>query len=343
MEKYVSYPLENTLYTAQEAQLYSSTRTSGVYSSERELRVTSNSDMTVTVTQGRAWIKPSMFTGFVFGSMEDVILPISNADTQFKRIDLVVAGFSATDNMTTIYIKEGIPSASPVKPTVTRDEATFELGLAFVEVNAGTTGIQPSQIIDLRLDETYCGLMADGVTRIPTQSLEDEFRDWFNNLQANLEGDVATNLVNRINQLEIELDDTRTSLEAEISSFGTPIFKYKVPEAWYFIGTQSVDFPLGQRVSDGQKGVVLVWGGYDPATKQIKDYWYQHCFIAKEFINGFAGKRSLFNLVKDNTGGPVIKSAYISNDRITGHNDNGSTTIQGGNNKYLILREIYII
>ena len=340
MAKYVSYPLENTVYTASDAQVYSSTRTSGVYSADDELRTVSNSNMTVTVLQGRAWIKPSLFSGFVFGSMEDVTLNISNSDSLHGRIDLVVVGYNSGENTTSIYIKKGNASTSPIAPSITRNDFVYELGIAMINIPAGTVAIQPGQIADLRLNESYCGLMRDGVTSIPTQGLYNEFMDWFNHLQNELNENQAVNLQNQIDDLEISLNDTNIKLNNTFKPY--KVQKVNGDNGWYVSDTQTIT--LAMNMKDTQKGIVLVWSGYNPDTSTTQDFYYEYTFIPKEVLTSLGeGKNSIIGLVKDRGGAPITKTLYFRNANITGHADNASTTVNGGNNRWKVLRQIYFI
>jgi hypothetical protein len=59
-----------------------------------------------------------------------------------------------------------------------------EIYVAAVQIRAGVTSILTSDITDLRLNETYCGIMRDVVTGIPTQQLANQWTNWMANFTA---------------------------------------------------------------------------------------------------------------------------------------------------------------
>jgi len=57
-----------------------------------------------------------------------------------------------------------------------------EIYAAIIMVRAGATSILPTDITDLRLNETYCGIMRDGVTGIPTAQLQAQVQELIDQL-----------------------------------------------------------------------------------------------------------------------------------------------------------------
>ena len=106
--------------------------------------------------------------------LNDAAVPISIpiADGVLDRVDRIVLQFSKTANATSIVLKSGTPSAAAVAPAIVQTETVYELGLYTVSVPAGSTTILASHVTDTRMDETVCGLMRDGVTGIPTATLQ---------------------------------------------------------------------------------------------------------------------------------------------------------------------------
>ena len=98
-------------------------------------------------------------------------------------------------------------------------------------------------IQDLRLEEIYCGLTVDTLTRVPTQELYDQFqsfyeriqkenedtqyangekfRKWFESLEETLQGEVATALAGRILSLENMLLDNHIYTELQVDADNT--------------------------------------------------------------------------------------------------------------------------
>lgn len=182
-----SYPFDNVEYLAEDAQLFHSTRTNGVFSGDGHYAVTAGTGMQVIVGTGIAWMKLSDFGGAVAGNKEPVTLSVSTAPATFPRIDRIVIRHDYVLNSTLLAIKTGTQAPSPVAPPIVRDASMFEMAIADVRVNAGVLSIINGNIIDQRLNENVCGIMRDGVTGIPTQTLYDTWSSWFNALRLNAE------------------------------------------------------------------------------------------------------------------------------------------------------------
>lgn len=172
----VTYPLNNIEYGAEDAELYNCTRTSGVFSADGNLDASAVSgELAVVISSGIAWINNDSFCGKVVGVKDDEKLTLAAPDVGLNRIDRIVLRFSAANNDTTLAVLTGTPSSKPAAPDITQTAAIYELGLYEVLIEPGATEIDPANITDTRLDESVCGLMADGVTRIPTAVLQSQF------------------------------------------------------------------------------------------------------------------------------------------------------------------------
>lgn len=181
-----SFPLENTAYTAEDAQLWFATRTSGVYAGNH-LGVTANGTMDVTLGKGIAWLHYADFAGCVYGNTAGKALTVELADAQYKRIDRVCIRLEMLNNKCYAYVKKGTAAASPVAPALQRDAAAYEISVAQIAVASGATAINAGNITDERLNETVCGLMRDGVTGIDTSVLQSQFNAMLGELEDNLQ------------------------------------------------------------------------------------------------------------------------------------------------------------
>ena len=167
----VTYPLNGITYTAEEAAGYHSARTSGVYCLDEDFKVSlSSGGKSVWISSGRAWVHPSRFTGYSIIMQWPVTLALSTPTLLCSRIDRVVLRFDRRARRSYLTVLKGMeifgdtPSSSAA-PQITRNEYVYDLCLAEIRYFAGTN-IIPS-LIDTRGDESLCGLMRDGVTRIP--------------------------------------------------------------------------------------------------------------------------------------------------------------------------------
>lgn len=181
-----SFPLENTAYTAEDAQLWFATRQSGVYAGTH-LGVTANGTMAVTLGTGIAWLHYADFAGCVYGNTVGKALTVELADAQYARIDRVCIRLEVLNNKCYAYVKKGTAAASPAAPALQRDASAYEISVAQIAVAAGATAINAGNITDERLDEAVCGLMRDGVTGIDTGVLQSQYNAILAELEANLQ------------------------------------------------------------------------------------------------------------------------------------------------------------
>ena len=93
------------------------------------------------------------------------------ADAQRPRIDRVVLRYDAAARKSYLLVLEGTPASTPTAPAISRTNLLYDLCLAQITRPAGSTAITAGNITDTRLDESLCGVMSDGVTRIPTDQL----------------------------------------------------------------------------------------------------------------------------------------------------------------------------
>lgn len=166
-----TYPLDGITYDAADAAGYNSARTSGVYSAEEDYTVTPGGGCTVKVSGGRAWVHPAQYVGYSIIKQEPDTLTLPLADAQRPRIDSVVLRYDAAARESYLLVLEGTPASTPTAPAISRTNLLYDLCLAQIIRPAGSTAITAGNITDTRLDESLCGVMSDGVTRIPTNQL----------------------------------------------------------------------------------------------------------------------------------------------------------------------------
>lgn len=118
--------------------------------------IPSGAGMSISVDTGFA-----VALGRYMKNTELYVIQVDGADSQ-ARIDLVVARLSTLQNERsfTLIVKKGTPALSPVAPTLIRNEAVYELGLAKINIASGTTSISSSMIEDTRKDEELCGFVS---------------------------------------------------------------------------------------------------------------------------------------------------------------------------------------
>ena len=175
-----TYPLNGPLYDAKDAAGYTATRTSGVYSADTDFAVSPAGGTSVTVSAGQGWVSPARFEGYSVIMREAETLTLPLADGQRPRIDRIVLRYDAAARKTSLLTLQGTPDSQPVAPGITRTALTYDLCLAEITRPAASDTITSANIRDTRLREDLCGVMRDGVTGIPTATLEAEARERLN-------------------------------------------------------------------------------------------------------------------------------------------------------------------
>ena len=212
-------------------------------STGQQVKQNTEADMFVLVQPGDSWIN-----GRMYRIVDDAKrLRIDPSDSATSRIDRIVVGADYANRTITAYVKKGSPASSPQAPELQRDTTKYEICLAEVTVAPGATQITQSAIKDTRLDNAVCGLVTGLVETIDTTTLYNQletwrlefmeqketqlaewiatfqknmndwktveqqaFVDWFNGIKGQLNGDIAGNLLNQIEELKA----TDTTLDA---------------------------------------------------------------------------------------------------------------------------------
>ena len=192
MSDIITYPENGITYDADDASGYLATRQSGVYSAEEDFAVSISGELSLTVSAGQAWVRPSRFKGRSIIMEQPTTLALTAADPVRTRIDRVVLRYDAAARQTRLQVLEGTPdSASPTAPAITRTALVYDLCLAEITRPAGSTAITAANLTDTRADETVCGVMRDGVTSIPTAQLIAQWRAAQADLETQLRAQLA--------------------------------------------------------------------------------------------------------------------------------------------------------
>ena len=173
----ITYPLNNIDYTAEDAELFHCTRTSGIWATNNFPISVTGTDNNISIGTGIAWIRNEPFSGKVVALKETVIRNLDVADGVYPRIDVVAIQFNANNNATDIVVKKGVPASNPVRPAISRTGAIYELYLCSIYRRVGATSITWDDVTDLRLDSSVCGLMADSVTKVDTDAINNQVRN----------------------------------------------------------------------------------------------------------------------------------------------------------------------
>ena len=155
-------------------------------------------------------------------------LAIQAADSNYDRIDTVVLRWNDNDSerICDLYIVEGTPAASPVRPALTRTESIWELGLADLFINKNSSAISNQRITDTRYETARCGVISE-ISEFDTTTLyqqvqadlagfkaseQADFITWFNDIKGQLSEDAAGNLQKQIGTLEALKTEVKSNL-----------------------------------------------------------------------------------------------------------------------------------
>lgn len=155
-------------------------------------------------------------------------LAIQAADSNYDRIDTVVLRWNDNDSerICDLYIVEGIPAASPLRPELTRTESIWELGLADLFINKNSSAISNQRITDTRYETARCGIIS-AISEFDTTTLyqqvqadlagfkaseQADFITWFDDIKGQLSEDAAGNLQKQIGTLESLKTEVKTNL-----------------------------------------------------------------------------------------------------------------------------------
>lgn len=127
----------------------------------------SSPNLTLYVSAGRAYIN-----GYWYVNTTDYTLTLAPTSASQARIDAVAVRLNLTTREINLALVAGTASANPVAPTPTRNDTTYELFIAYVNMPKNATEVQASYIEDKRSDTTVCGKLANQYTVVPLSDSE---------------------------------------------------------------------------------------------------------------------------------------------------------------------------
>ncbi|MFS0878261.1 hypothetical protein [Solibacillus isronensis] len=139
------------------------------------LQVVEGTSMRTVVKPGKGWIN-----GYFVVNTEDFIIQHDVAHASLPRIDSIVLQKNTAERAINIVVKKGRESSSPVSYFPVRDSDYYELVLADVRIEAGSTRISQSNITDQRLNNNLCGIVHGVVDQVDTSTIFNQYQSWFN-------------------------------------------------------------------------------------------------------------------------------------------------------------------
>jgi hypothetical protein len=217
------------------------------------LMVVAASNLTVNISPGRAWFNNTW-------TNNDALLPLTldPAEAILNRYDAIVLEVAPDERENRFKIVKGTPATNPIKPVMVKSGGIYQYPLAYIYVGKGVGSISQANISNA-VGTTECPFITGAMQQVTTNDIvaqwESEFNTWFDDLQAQLEGNVVTNLQNQINTKltanggdgkDVVVSFTEAATEAHIASgeklsvlFGKilKMFKGKAPNKHASTGT----------------------------------------------------------------------------------------------------------
>lgn len=169
---------------------------------------------------------------------DQTTLTLESADATYGRIDTVVLKLDDNDAARSceFAVVKGVASANPVRPTLTRNQSVWELGLADIKVPAQSTAVRNDRITDTRYESKRCGVISSisefdttGIYQQVQSDLTDlrddeqaAFDTWFKSVKNQLGADAAGKLLQLVEVERARIDalaslkDGSTTGDAEL-------------------------------------------------------------------------------------------------------------------------------
>lgn len=156
------FPLYDRSYTAEQLrEVLMTFFSNGVFAEEpNAFTVKADEGMAVTVSPGRCFVQ-----GDVGVERSDRTL-VFGASTSQPRYDTIVLRWDNNLDARSIdlYVKQGVASDRPSRPSLTRGETVYELGICDVFIPANSDSIANGRITDTRLETARCGIVTPFAT-----------------------------------------------------------------------------------------------------------------------------------------------------------------------------------
>ena len=171
---------------------------------------------TVIVGTGRAWFD---HTWTVNDSQYSIVLAEPNI--MLGRIDAIVLDIDRRSSVRKNSIKyiQGALASAPEHPVLIKEELHNQYPLAYITIQPGESAPVNQMYIENKVGTPDCPLVTGVLESMDsdmfTQQMEAKFEDWFEGIKSSLEGDIALNLQNQINNLKEKLNEQASLLPSD--------------------------------------------------------------------------------------------------------------------------------
>lgn len=112
---------------------------------------------------------------------------LAAADGILNRYDAIVLRWESASRDITLEVLQGTSATNPVKPTLTRNSASYEICLAYIYIAANASTITQANITDARPDSSVCGFINTLVDHIDTSELYAQYNTQFEELSTQMQ------------------------------------------------------------------------------------------------------------------------------------------------------------
>ncbi len=302
--------------------------------------VNASSGSTVTVGSGRAWFNHTWTYNDSPMQIDCKVAPVL-----IDRYDAIVLEINASSDVrkNSIKVIAGTEATSPTKPTMESREFVHQYPLAYILRKAGESAISQGNIENM-VGTSECPLCTGVLKTMTTDQIlaqwDAQFNTWFESAKGTLSGDVAGNLMVKIDAVEDKLnqDTLLHIMTASNSGAHNAIYRGKY---------------LGESVTAAQYAAISA-GTFDDLY--IGDYWtiggvnyriaafdyYLNCgdTACTDHHVVIVPDSCLYNAVMNRTntttGGYVGSAMYKSN------LEQAKTTIKSAFSGHVLKRRIYL-
>lgn len=185
MTELTCWPLDNKPYTSVALGAAYAARSRGVLNAD-SFTATTNGDNTITVGKGVGCIHVSeQWAAFPLNE-GDVLLTFADADGVYPRWDVIALVYDKNANTAGLEVRTGLAAETPALPALRRNDDYDEIFLYRVTRPVGATKITADNVVDLRLDNTVCGLMRDTIDAIDTSVMQAAFKAFLAQIETEL-------------------------------------------------------------------------------------------------------------------------------------------------------------
>nr|DAO60833.1 MAG TPA: Receptor Binding Protein [Caudoviricetes sp.] len=148
---------------------------------------TTNGDNTITVGKGVGCIHiTEQWAAFPLNE-GDVLLTFADADGVYPRWDVIALVYDKNANTAGLEVRTGLAAETPALPALRRNDDYDEIFLYRVTRPVGATKITADNVVDLRIDNAYCGLMRDTLDSVDTSVMQAGFASFLEKISAELD------------------------------------------------------------------------------------------------------------------------------------------------------------